>query len=101
MPWPDRRLIEKLDLSCPIFLAPMAGAGGVDLALAVARAGGLGALPWALLSPNQIVEQANAFRSASERPLNLNFSATPRRTRRQRLRLDGVGRWRPSSASSI
>ena len=73
MPWPDRRLIDKLDLSCPIFLAPMAGAGGVDLALAVTRAGGLGALPCALLSPDQIVEQARTFRAAGERPLNLNF----------------------------
>ena len=94
-------LQEMLGTELPLLQAPMAGVQGSALAVAVCEAGGLGALPWALLSPNQIVEQANAFRSASERPLNLNFSATPRRTRRQRLRLDGVGRWRPSSASSI
>lgn len=72
-PWPDRRILQLVGLEHPIFQAPMAGASGVELAVAVSRAGGLGALPCALLTPDQITPQVAQYRQGSEGPLNLNF----------------------------
>ena len=40
----------RLGIEIPIVQAPMAGSGGVALAIAVAQAGGLGSLPAAMLS---------------------------------------------------
>lgn len=51
----------------------MAGASGVALALAVSRAGGLGALPCALLTPEQVLRQVEDFRAGGGDRLNLNF----------------------------
>ncbi len=51
----------------------MAGASGVDLAVAVARAGGLGSLPAAMLTGDRAVEQVEEFRLAANAPVNLNF----------------------------
>jgi len=42
--WPDRRLLELFEIEHPIVLAPMAGFGTVELAAAVADAGGLGSI---------------------------------------------------------
>lgn len=72
-PWPDLRILKLVGLQHPIFQAPMAGASGVDLAVAVSRAGGLGSLPCALLTPAQITQQVAQFRQGTEGPLNLNF----------------------------
>ena len=71
--WPDRRALELLHIRLPIVQAPMAGAAGVELAIAVARAGGLGSLPCAMLTPAQVGEQVAAFRAACNGPVNLNF----------------------------
>ena len=38
--WPDRRLIDVLQIEHPIVLSPMASFGTVDLAAAVSAAGG-------------------------------------------------------------
>lgn len=57
----------------PVIQAPMAGAGGVALAAAAIRGGGIGSLPCALISPALAIEQAAAVRAAAEGPLNLNF----------------------------
>ncbi len=51
----------------------MAGAGGVALAVAAIRGGGIGSLPCALVTPAQAVEQADAVRGEADGPLNLNF----------------------------
>ncbi|HYZ48640.1 MAG TPA: nitronate monooxygenase [Sphingomonas sp.] len=71
--WPNRSLLDRLGIEHPILLAPMAGAGGVDLAIAVARSGGLAALPCGMATPAQIEEEVARFRAATDRPLNLNF----------------------------
>lgn len=71
--WPDTRLLELFEIDVPIVLAPMAGVGGVALAVAVARAGGLGSLPCAMLNADQIREQVGQFRAAVRAPINLNF----------------------------
>jgi nitronate monooxygenase len=72
--WPDRRLLDVFAIEVPILQAPMAGASDVDLAIAVAKAGGLGALPAGMLSAEQIRSQVVQFRTAARaKPLNLNF----------------------------
>jgi len=84
---------ELFGVEVPILLAPMAGAGSSALAIAVARGGGLGALPCAMLSHEQIRAEVRAFRAAVRRPLNLNFfchappAADAERERKWRERL--------------
>jgi nitronate monooxygenase len=56
-----------------VILAPMAGAGGVELAAAVIAGGGVGSLPGAMVSPSDLVEQAAAVRARVHGPLALNF----------------------------
>jgi nitronate monooxygenase len=48
----------------PLVQAPMAGVQGSQLAIAVSRAGGLGSLPCAMLSPAQIQEELFVIRAA-------------------------------------
>lgn len=72
--WPDRRILDLLNIQLPILQAPMAGASGSALAIAVAKAGGLGALPCAMLTGEQVREEIETFRSACPGlALNLNF----------------------------
>jgi nitronate monooxygenase len=71
--WPDRRLTDLFKIEHPILLAPMAGAADSALAIAVAQAGGLGSLPVALMNEQQMREQIAKIRSATNKPINLNF----------------------------
>jgi len=57
----------------PLIQAPMAGAQGPALATAVCRAGGLGSLPAALLTPPRLREHIAAVRAATDAPFNVNF----------------------------
>ena len=57
----------------PLIQAPMAGAQGPALAVAVCRAGGLGSLPGAMLVPDLLREQIAAVRRQTEAPFNVNF----------------------------
>ncbi len=71
--WPDRRILDLLGIELPILQAPMAGASGSAMAIAVASAGGLGALPCAMLSGEQLRGEIEAFRAACPGlPRNLN-----------------------------
>ena len=91
--WPDRRLTDLLGVEHPILLAPMAGPGGPDLAIAVGQAGGLAALPCAMLTPEGVSAAVRQVRAAVSGPLNLNFfchtppAADPERERAWRARL--------------
>lgn len=91
--WPDRRILDLLRIDVPILLAPMAGTGLSDLAIAVAEAGGLGSLPTALLAPDQVRGELEKFRRHTTRPINLNFfchappAADPAREAAWRARL--------------
>lgn len=71
--WPDRRLLDLFGIDIPILLAPMAGPVLSDLAIAVCNAGGLGALPCALLTPEQARGELGKIRAATNGPVNLNF----------------------------
>jgi len=69
----DDELTHRLGIELPIVQAPMAGSSGVALAVAVARVGGLGSLPAAMLTSEQAAVQVDEFRDATDAPLNLNF----------------------------
>ncbi|ANY86513.1 MULTISPECIES: NAD(P)H-dependent flavin oxidoreductase [Pseudomonas] len=71
--WPDRRILDLLGIQLPILQAPMAGATGSAMAIAVGNAGGLGALPCAMLTAKQVHSEVQAFRASCQGPLNLNF----------------------------
>ena len=71
--WPDQRLLDLTGAEVPIIQAPMAGAGGVALAVAAIEGGGIGSLPCALLTPIQAIVQAAEVRAAADGPINLNF----------------------------
>ena len=71
--WPDTRILDLLGIEVPILQAPMAGATGSAMAIAVSTAGGLGSLPCAMLTVEQIRQELEAFTQASRGPLNLNF----------------------------
>jgi nitronate monooxygenase len=66
-------LTHQLGIELPILQAPMAGVQGSDLAIAVSEAGGLGALPCAMLSPEAMGAELSRIRVATARPLNVNF----------------------------
>jgi nitronate monooxygenase len=67
-------LAAWLGIEHPVLQAPMAGVQGHALAVAVAQAGGLGALPAAMLSPEQLTAELGALHGAlGGRPYNLNF----------------------------
>ncbi|PLP95971.1 2-nitropropane dioxygenase [Pseudomonas sp. FFUP_PS_473] len=71
--WPDSRILDLLGIELPIIQAPMAGSTGSAMAIAVSNAGGLGSLPCATLSIEQMRQELQAFSQASQRPLNVNF----------------------------
>src|SRR6202451_2926622 len=71
--WPDQRIVELFGIQLPIIQAPMAGSTGSEMVLAVAEAGGLGSLPCALLSAEQIRAEVETIRRQTKRPINLNF----------------------------
>ncbi|WP_253190352.1 nitronate monooxygenase family protein [Sphingomonas sp. LM7] len=67
------RFLALTGARLPIVQAPMAGAGGVALAVAAIRGGALGSLPCALLTSEQVRAQVAEVRAAVSGPLNLNF----------------------------
>jgi nitronate monooxygenase len=73
MMWPDTRLLDLFGIELPIVQAPMANACGVDMAVAVAEAGGLGSFPCAALSDEKIGAGVAEIRSRTGKPINLNF----------------------------
>lgn len=67
-------LRELLGIRLPIIQAPMAGAQGSAMAIAVCNAGGLGSLPCAMLSPDVMRKELAAIRAqTATRPFNVNF----------------------------
>jgi nitronate monooxygenase len=71
--WANRRFLDLVGIDLPIILAPMAEPVRADLTVAVAEAGGLGSLPGAALSADQIRAEFGIIRQRTSRPLNLNF----------------------------
>jgi nitronate monooxygenase len=73
--WPDRTLCDLLGIEHPIIQAPMAGADTPALAAAVANSGGLGSIGCSFMSPEQFSAVYAETRAATNRALNMNFSA--------------------------
>jgi nitronate monooxygenase len=74
----------KYGLQFPILLAPMAGACPAALSIAVANAGGMGALGALLTPPAGIRAWLQEFRSASSGPVQLNLWIPDPRQHRDR-----------------
>lgn len=66
-------LRKLLGIELPIIQAPMAGAHGSALAVAVSNAGGLGSLPCALLGPEAMRSELAAIKARTTKPVNVNF----------------------------
>jgi len=66
-------LREILGIDLPIIQAPMAGAQGSAMAIAVSNAGGLGSLPCATISLEVIRQELAAIRAQTSKPFNVNF----------------------------
>ena len=71
--WPNQRFIDLVGTEHPIIQAPMAGASGVDLAVAAIEGGALGSLPCGMLSPEQVEEKVAELRSRTAGKFALNF----------------------------
>jgi nitronate monooxygenase len=71
--WPNRRLLDLLQIEIPIIQAPMAGSVTSDMTVAVAEAGGLGSLPCTFLDHEAIRAEVSSIRARTARPVNLNF----------------------------
>jgi nitronate monooxygenase len=66
-------LAQRLNVDRLLLQAPMAGSQGSALALAVCGAGGIGALPAAMLTPEALVQELTALSQGTDRPWNVNF----------------------------
>jgi len=71
--WPDDRFLALSGARLPIVQAPMAGAGGVALAIGALKGGATGSLPCGMRTPAEVVAEAAEVRAATDGPLNLNF----------------------------
>jgi nitronate monooxygenase len=66
-------LCHLFEIELPLIQAPMAGAQGAALAIAVSKAGGLGSLPAAMLNANQLDQALTEISAATDKPFNVNF----------------------------
>ncbi|MBU9270235.1 NAD(P)H-dependent flavin oxidoreductase [Burkholderia gladioli] len=73
--WQDNRILDLFGIELPIIQAPMAGATTPEMVIATSEAGGLGSLPGAMLSVEQMKAALDRIRGATTRPINLNFFA--------------------------
>lgn len=91
---------DRYNLDVPILMAPMAGACPASLAIAVANAGGMGALGALLTPPAGIREWVQTFRSQSRGPVQLNTwvpEPAPARNAQAEARVrEFLGQWGPA-----
>ena len=71
--WPNRELLDLIGIDLPIIQAPMAGANGSAMAIAVSEAGGLGSLPCAMLDAAKARAEIGVIRQQTAKPVNVNF----------------------------
>jgi nitronate monooxygenase len=79
-----RRFCERFGLKVPVLLAPMAGVPAPGLSVAVANAGGMGALGALILDPPAIAEWVRTFRRETRGAFQLNTWIPDPATRRDR-----------------
>ena len=71
--WPDRRLLDLLNIEIPIIQAPMAGANGSAMVIQASAVGGLGSLPCAMLDAAKMRAELGVIRQQTGNPINVNF----------------------------
>ncbi len=71
--WKNSRLCELLRTDYPLIQAPMAGSSTAELAIAASRAGALGSIAAAMLTPDQLGAQCQQVREHSNGRYNVNF----------------------------
>jgi nitronate monooxygenase len=71
--WPDTRILDLLGIELPIIQGPMAGATNSSMVIAACNAGGLGSMPAAMLSTDQLREELKTIRQHTRGPINVNF----------------------------
>lgn len=71
--WPRHDLLELFGIETPIIQAPMAGANGSEMVIAVSEAGGLGSLPCAMLDAEKAGAEMGIIRQRTAKPFNVNF----------------------------
>lgn len=95
-----RAFCDRFGLKAPILLAPMAGASPSSLSIAVANAGGLGACGVLLMTPDEIIDWADAVRGHSTGLYQLNNwipdPAPIRDPAREAAVREFLGKWGPS-----
>jgi nitronate monooxygenase len=110
-----RRPVDRADAFCaryglerPILLAPMAGACPAGLSIAVANAGGMGAMGALLTPPDGIRAWVQEFRANSDGPFQLNLwipdpppQRDPDAEARMRRFLDAWGPAVPATAGDV
>jgi nitronate monooxygenase len=67
------RFLALTGARLPLVQAPMANFAGSALAIAALKAGAVGSLACAVLSPEQVAAEVAAIRAAAAGPINLNF----------------------------
>jgi nitronate monooxygenase len=73
--WPDNKLRDLFAIDLPIIQAPMAGSSGLEMAVAVSSAGGLGSLACAPFDAGRLRSLLTEVYGRTNRPLNVNFFA--------------------------
>lgn len=71
--WHDRRILDLFGIDLPIIQAPMAGATTGAMVIAASKAGGLGSLPSAQYSAQQLREELQRITAETTNPINVNF----------------------------
>jgi len=71
--WPDKRLLELLQIEHPIIQAPMAGSSTVAMAAAAANAGCMGSHGCAMMAPEVYKKTFDDTRALTNGTLNMNF----------------------------
>jgi len=64
---------DLFGIELPILQAPMAGVQGSAMTVAVSNAGGLGALPCAMLTPEGVRQELTAIQAQTSKPYSVNF----------------------------
>ncbi|WP_341957682.1 nitronate monooxygenase [Pseudomonas sp. RC10] len=69
----SHRILDLFGIDLPIIQAPMAGATTAKMVIEASNAGGLGSLPGAMLSIEQMTAALDEIRGQTRKPINLNF----------------------------
>ncbi len=94
-----KEFAQELGIDSPILLGPMAGACPVELSIAVANGGGMGACGALLMQPAAIKKWANDFRANSNGNFQLNLWIPDTKPKRNQKTEDEIraflGDWGP------